>query len=213
LLAVIAAHGVLIYALLYLVTARQRHARDDPAPLLVVTLPAPSRPLQPAGVAPTRATAPHSALEAPHARHSPAPDTAGAAEPPSVSDSNAITDWSLEAQSAAQAAVARARDGDAQRRAFEHHAAPGPEAPEPGIFDPPPEHHAGEWDGDSFYVTDHCHFDFDRTARPPPTALDHSLKTAVCKPPMRGGADAMFKDLAPDYLKNRSETNAPKPSP
>jgi hypothetical protein len=58
---------------------------------------------------------------------------------------------------------------------------------------------------DRFYVTDNCYYEYDRAPRPPPTALDNRLKTPACKPPPKGGGDAMFKDLTPDYLKTLPE--------
>jgi hypothetical protein len=74
------------------------------------------------------------------------------------------------------------------------------------IFDPLPVRRAGTWDGpDRFYITDNCHYEWDPAPRPPPTLLDNRLKTPVCKPPPKGGGDAMFKDLTPDYLKTLPE--------
>jgi hypothetical protein len=84
-----------------------------------------------------------------------------------------------------------------------------PSAQEPAptsIFDPQPVRRAGTWDGpDRFYITDNCAYEWDRAPRPPPTLLDNRLKTPVCKPPPKGGGDAMFKDLTPDYLKTLPE--------
>ena len=123
--------------------------------------------------------------------------------------SNAITDWYGEAHSVAEAALEKDRINQA-RRAFEHKMPPA-QAPEtPSIFDPLPVPRAGTWDGpDRYYVTDNCYYEWDRAPRPPPTLLDNRLKTPVCKPPPKGGGDAMFKALTPDYLKSLPEPKTP----
>jgi hypothetical protein len=131
-----------------------------------------------------------------------------------VSSSNAITDWYAEADRVAEAIVEKERSKGA-RRAFEHKMPSAEEREKPSIFDPEPVRRAGTWDGPSrFYVTDNCYYEYDRAPRPPPTALDTRLKTPVCKPPPKGGGDAMFKDLMPDYLKPSPSTSGhPAPSP
>jgi hypothetical protein len=131
---------------------------------------------------------------------------------PNVSDptsSNAIIDWYSEAHTAAEDALEKERNKSPQR-AFEHKMPSAAESGKAGIFDPPPVPRAGTWEGpDRFYVTDNCYYDYDRAPRPPPTALDHRLQTPVCKPPPKGGGDAMFKDLTPDYLKTLPEPKKP----
>jgi hypothetical protein len=125
------------------------------------------------------------------------------------SSSNAITDWYAEAHGAAENAVEKERN-KATRRTFEHKMPTVEEREQPSIFDPAPVRRAGTWDGpDRFYVTDNCYYEYDRAPRPPPTALDNRLKTPVCKPPPKGGGDAMFKDLVPDYLKTLPEAKSP----
>jgi hypothetical protein len=128
---------------------------------------------------------------------------------PDATPSNAITtDWYAEARAVAEEAIAKERNKS--KRAFEHKM---PSAREPAgnsIFAPPPVRRAGSWDGpDRFYVTDNCYYEFDRTPRPPPTLLDNRLMTPVCKPPPKGGGDAMFKDLTPDYLKTLPQPKSP----
>jgi hypothetical protein len=124
--------------------------------------------------------------------------------PPTDEDansSNAITDWYAQAHSVAEDALENDRKKSA-KRAFEHKMPRAPEREATSIFDPLPLRRAGTWDGpDRFYITDNCAYEWDRAPRPPPTLLDNRLKTPVCKPPPKGGGDAMFKDLTPDYLK------------
>lgn len=119
--------------------------------------------------------------------------------------SNAITDWDAQAHSVAEDAIENNRK-NAAKRAFEHKMPSAPEGKGSSIFDPPPVRRAGTWDGpDRFYISDNCAYEWDRAPRPPPTLLDNRLKTPVCKPPPKGGGDAMFKDLTPDYLKKLPE--------
>jgi len=118
-----------------------------------------------------------------------------------VNSSNAITDWYAQAHSVAEDAPENDRKKSA-KRAFEHKMPSAPEREATSIFDPLPVRRAGTWDGpDRFYITDNCAYEWDRAPRPPPTLLDNRLKTPVCKPAPKGGGDAMFKDLTPDYLK------------
>jgi hypothetical protein len=120
---------------------------------------------------------------------------------PDAASSNAITDWYGQAHIVAEDALEKARN-KGTTRAFEHKMPLPEEREKASIFDPPPVRRAGTWDGpDRFYVTDNCYYEFDRAPPPPPTLLDNRLKTPVCKPPPKGGGDAMFKDLTPDYLK------------
>lgn len=122
-----------------------------------------------------------------------------------ATSSNAITDWYAQAHSVAEDAIENGRKNGA-KRAFEHKMPSAPEGKANSIFDPPPVRRAGTWDGpDRFYITDNCAYEWDRAPRPPPTLLDNRLKTPVCKPPPKGGGDAMFKDLTPDYLKTLPE--------
>jgi hypothetical protein len=124
---------------------------------------------------------------------------------PDVTSSNAITDWYAQARSVAEDALEKERN-KSPKRAFEHKMPSAQEREKASIFDPAPVRRAGTWDGpDRFYVTDNCYYEYDRAPRPPPTALDNRLKTPVCKPPPKGGGDAMFKDLMPDYLKTLPE--------
>jgi len=124
---------------------------------------------------------------------------------PDPASSNASTDWYAEAHSVAEDALANEQSKGA-KRGFEHKMPSATDRETPSIFDPPPVHSAGTWDGpDRFYVTDNCYYEWDRAAQPPPTLLDNRLKTPVCKRPPKGGGDAMFKDLTPDYLKARPE--------
>jgi hypothetical protein len=124
---------------------------------------------------------------------------------PDATSSNAITDWYAQAHSVAEDALENERK-KAAKRAFEHKMPSAQERAPTSIFDPLPVRRAGTWDGpDRFYVTDNCAYEWDRAPRPPPTLLDNRLKTPVCKPPPKGGGDAMFKDLTPDYLKSPSE--------
>jgi hypothetical protein len=126
---------------------------------------------------------------------------------PDVASSNAITDWYSMAQSVAKDTVERERD-QAAKRAFEHKIPPT-EREKASIFDPAPVRRAGTWDGPNrFYVTDNCFYEYDRAPPPPPTALDNRLKTPTCKRPPKGGGDAMFKDLTPDYLKDLPKPKA-----
>jgi hypothetical protein len=123
--------------------------------------------------------------------------------------SNAITDWYAEAHEAA-GSILEGNAGKGAKRAFEHKMPSAEEREKTSIFAPAPTHRAGTWDGpDSFYVTDNCRYEYDRAPRPPPTALDNRLMTPVCKPPPKGGGDAMFKDLTPDYLKVPPAQNSP----
>jgi hypothetical protein len=120
---------------------------------------------------------------------------------PDAASSNAITDWYGQAHIVAEDALEKARN-KSTTRAFEHKMPLPEEREKASIFDPLPVRRAGTWDGpDRFYVTDNCFYEFDRAPPPPPTLLDNRLKTPVCKPPPKGGGDAMFKDLTPDYLK------------
>lgn len=122
-----------------------------------------------------------------------------------ANSSNAITDWYAQAHSVAEDAPENDRKKGA-KRAFEHKMPSAPEREATSIFDPPPVRRAGTWDGpDRFYINDNCAYEWDRAPRPPPTLLDNRLKTPVCKPPPKGGGDAMFKDLTPDYLKTLPE--------
>lgn len=124
---------------------------------------------------------------------------------PDATSSNAITDWYAQAHSVAEDALENARKKGA-KRAFEHKMPSAQEREPTSIFDPLPVRRAGTWDGPNrFYVTDNCYYEWDRAPRPPPTLLDNRLKTPVCKPPPKGGGDAMFKDLTPDYLKTLPE--------
>jgi hypothetical protein len=126
---------------------------------------------------------------------------------PDATSSNAITDWYAQAQSVAEDTLENDRR-KAAKRDFEHKMPSAQERAPPGIFDPPPVRRAGTWDGpDRFYVTDNCHYEWDRAPKPPPTLLDNRLKTPVCKRPPKGGGNAMFKDLTPDYLKTSPEPN------
>jgi hypothetical protein len=135
------------------------------------------------------------------------PPTAPRQINPDAASSNAITDWYSMAQSVAKDAVERERD-QAAKRAFEHKIPPA-EREKASIFDPAPVRRAGTWDGPNrFYVTDNCFYEYDRAPRPPPTALDNRLKTPTCKRPPKGGGDAMFKDLTPDYLKELPQPKA-----
>jgi hypothetical protein len=128
--------------------------------------------------------------------------------PPADSDatsSNAITDWYAQAHNVAEDALENERKKGA-KRAFEHKMPSAQEREPTSIFDPLPVRRAGTWDGpDRFYITDNCHYEWDPAPRPPPTLLDNRLKTPVCKPPPKGGGDAMFKELTPDYLKTLPE--------
>jgi hypothetical protein len=118
-----------------------------------------------------------------------------------ATSSNAITDWYAQAHSVAEDALENDRRKGA-KRAFEHKMPSAQEREEASIFDPLPVRRAGTWDGpDRFYITDNCAYEWDPAPRPPPTLLDNHLKTPVCKPPPKGGGDAMFKGLTPDYLK------------
>jgi hypothetical protein len=120
---------------------------------------------------------------------------------PDVMSSNAITDWYAQAHSVAEDVLEKDRNKGA-KRAFEHKMPSAQEREPTSIFDPLPVRRAGTWDGPNrFYITDNCYYEWDRAPRPPPTLLDNRLKTPVCKPPPKGGGDAMFKDLIPDYLK------------
>jgi hypothetical protein len=140
------------------------------------------------------------------------------AQPPSIppgpaaadaTPSNAITDWYGEVHSIAQDMLEKDQVNNA-RRGFEHKMPTAQTRESPTIFDPFPVPRAGTWDGpDRYYVTDNCYYDYDRAPRPPPTLLDNRLKTPVCKAPPRGGGDAMFKDLTPDYLKTSPAPKAP----
>jgi hypothetical protein len=124
---------------------------------------------------------------------------------PDITSSNAITDWYAQARNVAEDALEKDRIKGA-KRAFEHKMPAAPQREQTSIFDPAPVRRAGSWDGpDRFYVTDNCYYEFDRLPRPPSTLLDNRLKTPVCKPSPKGGGDAMFKDLAPDYLKTLPE--------
>lgn len=115
--------------------------------------------------------------------------------------SNAITDWYAQAHIVAADVLEKDLHKGA-KRAFEHKMPSAPEHEKAPIFDPVPVRRAGTWDGpDHFYVTDNCYYEFDRLPRPPPTLLDNRLKTPSCKAPPKGGGDAMFKDLTPEYLK------------
>jgi hypothetical protein len=128
---------------------------------------------------------------------------------PDAAASNAITDWYGEAHSVAEDMLEKDRAKSAHR-AFQHKMPAAQEREKNGIFDPLPVPRAGSWDGpDRFYVTDNCYYEYDRAPRLPPTLLDNRLKTPVCKPPPRGGGDAMFKDLTPDYLKTLPEPKKP----
>jgi hypothetical protein len=81
---------------------------------------------------------------------------------------------------------------------------------ETGVFAPPSEHRAGTWtDPETDYATDNCHFEFDRTVRPPPTAIDRGLQTLHCKRSVRGGGSEMFKDLKPGYPDESPESQTP----
>jgi hypothetical protein len=125
---------------------------------------------------------------------------------PDVSSSNAITDWYGQTHSVAEDAIEKDSNKNA-KRGFEHKIPAAHERERASIFDPIPVPRAGTWDGpDRFYVTDNCYYEYDRAPRPPPTALDNRLKTPVCKRPPKGGGDAMFKDLTPDYLKTSPES-------
>jgi hypothetical protein len=137
------------------------------------------------------------------------PNTPSGQTEPDAAPSNAITDWYGEAHSVAEGLLERDRAKTA-RRAFEHKMPAAQEGEKDSIFDPLPVPRAGSWDGpDRFYVTDNCYYEYDRAPRPPPTLLDNRLKTPVCKSPPRGGGDAMFKDLTPDYLKTLPEPKKP----
>ena len=128
---------------------------------------------------------------------------------PDGTSSNAITDWYAQAHSVAEDALENDRKKVA-KRAFEHKMPSAQEPAPTSIFDPQPVRRAGTWDGpDRFYITDNCAYEWDRAPRPPPTLLDNRLKTPVCKPPPKGGGDAMFKDLTPDYLKSPPEPKGP----
>jgi hypothetical protein len=124
---------------------------------------------------------------------------------PDLAPSSAITDWYAEAHSVAEEELEKERNSRT-KRAFEHKMPSAQEHGPTSIFDPLPVRRAGTWDGpDRFYVTDNCYYEWDRAPRPPPTLLDNRLKTPVCKSPPKGGGDAMFKDLTPDYLKSLPE--------
>ena len=124
---------------------------------------------------------------------------------PDATSSNAITDWYAQAHSVAEDALENDRKKGA-KRAFDHKMPSAPEREPTSIFDPPPVRRAGTWDGpDRFYITDNCHYEWDPAPRPPPTLLDNRIKTPVCKPPPKGGGEAMFKELTPDYLKTSPE--------
>jgi hypothetical protein len=127
---------------------------------------------------------------------------------PDATPSNAITDWYAEARAVAEEAIEKERNKS--KRAFEHKMPSAREPERASIFAPAPVRRAGTWDGpDRFYVTDNCYYEFDRAPRPPPTLLDNRLKTPVCRRPPKGGGDAMFKDLIPDYLKTLPEPKRP----
>jgi len=128
---------------------------------------------------------------------------------PDVASSNAITDWYDQARRVAEDILEQDRN-KAAKRAFGHKMPSAEERGKISIFDPAPVRRAGTWDGpDRFYVTDNCYYQFDRLAPLPPTLLDHRLKTPVCKPPPKGGGDAMFKDLTPEYLKTPPKSTGP----
>jgi hypothetical protein len=130
-------------------------------------------------------------------------------QPTEPEESNAITDWYEQAHSVAEDAVERDKTKNA-KRGFEHKMPADHEPQKASIFDPIPVPRAGTWDGpDRFYATDNCYYEYDRAPRPPPTALDNRLKTPVCKRPPKGGGDAMFKDLTPEYLKTLPEPKKP----
>jgi len=120
---------------------------------------------------------------------------------PDPTSSDAITDWYGQAHTVAEDALENDRNKNANR-AFEHKM-PGAQVPEPtSIWAPPPVRRAGTWEGSNrFYITDNCYYEWDPAPRPPPTLLDNRLMTPVCKPPSKGGGDAMFKDLTPGYRK------------
>jgi len=141
------------------------------------------------------------------------PRTAPLASSPTPSDpdatsSNAITDWYAQAHSVAEDALEDDRN-KGEKRAFEHKMPSTQERDPASIWDPPPVRRAGKWDGPNrFYITDNCYYEWDRAPRPPPTLLDNRLITPVCKPPPKGGGNAMFEDLTPDYLRTLPESKS-----
>jgi hypothetical protein len=142
-------------------------------------------------------------------RNTESPNPPSGPTEPDATPSNAITDWYGEAHSVAEGVLERDRAKSA-KRAFEHKMPPAQAHENDSIFDPLPVPRAGTWDGpDRYYVTDNCYYEWDRSPRPPPTLLDNRLKTPICKTPPRGGGDAMFKDLTPDYLKALPEPKKP----
>jgi len=124
---------------------------------------------------------------------------------PDATSSNAITDWYAQAHRVAEDSL----ENDASKgakRAFEHKMPSTQERETNSMFDPPPVRRAGTWDGPNrFYITDNCYYEWDRATPAPPTLLDNRLKTPFCKRPPKGGGDAMFEDLTPDYLRTLPE--------
>jgi hypothetical protein len=127
------------------------------------------------------------------------------AQPPSVDtvEPTMQPDWDLEAIVTANT-IAQRTENKGGETVFGKRDGVEREGGKASIFDPTSQRRAGTWeDPFTFYATDNCHFDFDPYARLPTTALDNRLKTAVCKHPPRGGGDTMFKDLTPNYLRQR----------
>jgi len=129
-------------------------------------------------------------------------DLYGAPSPPSDGPSSAITDFAGSAHAAAEDIVRRS--ASPAFRSLNRQTQAAPEIKRKRSVFALPEHAATTTehfdDGDRYYVSGNCFYDFDRAPTP---ALDlmagPRLKVPTCKPP--SGNDEMFKNLTPEALK------------
>ena len=194
LLLVVLTHGELVYLLTQDPSWNRRSAPPGEPPLQVVLL----QPNAAVEVSKPDLPGARPRIVRPPAAPTPSPPPTR----PVDTTTNAITlsqatpDWHAQAEQVA----GEETTGSQGQHGFDH-AMPAKPKPVTGVFAPAPAHLAGTWaDPDTYYATDECHFEFDRSARPPPTALDRGLQTLRCKPPIKGGGGDLFKDLKPAYL-------------
>ena len=188
--AIVVAHGAALYVLeLCLVPSRPLQATL--APPLIVTFIRESTPVPAPTAMPWQPPGPWRKKILP----APAAPTAG-------EESGAITDWGWEARAAVQETL-RHETAKSRQRAFAHRF-PAPAAPDTGgVFGSEKENRrAGRVeDGEIFWVTDDCYFDFPRARPLPHAAGEFHLLTPLCKPAPQGGGSHMFEELTPDYLR------------
>jgi hypothetical protein len=115
---------------------------------------------------------------------------------------NRIPDWEAERSSAVNDVLQK--QGSTPPKRFEHVFPERFEKTVPGLFGTDENHRAGTVeDGQRYWASDNCFFDFDRSLPQRRLGGEFHLKTVTCKPPPTGGGEKMLDALTPNYLKQQ----------